>query len=173
MKINKEKLEKSIKYVIIAMVVASLMILGFSKGSGNEIIINGKETNLEYYNVEVIGEVKRPGIYQVENGSCISDIIRLSGGLTKVGTLEGINTATKITEGMRIIVSSKTEATNKICINSCDVEDLINLGLSKSKAQSIINYRRQKTWISYLDEITKISGITDSDYNQIKEFVIL
>ena len=173
MRINKEKLEKSIKYVIIGIVVVVLMILGFSKGSGNEIIINGKETNSEYYNVEVIGEVKRPGIYQVQNGSCISDIIRLSGGLTKVGTLEGINTATKLSEGMRIIISSKTETTNKICINSCDINDLINLGLSKSKAQSIINYRKEKTWISYLEEIKKISGITDSDYNQIKEFVVL
>lgn len=184
-KILKRKKEQIIKYGIIGLVVIVFVILGFYKGVGNEIIINGKEIDTEsvkvsnteldkdYFTVEVIGEVKSPGIYKVSSNSNINDMIRISGGITKTGTLYGINLATKVTEGMRIIVPTVEDAKNKICINNCTLDDLISLGLSKSKAQSIINYRAQKTWISYLDEIVKISGITDSDFNQIKEFIIL
>lgn len=173
MKINKLKLEKIIKYGVIGIVIIVFIILGFSGSGGDKIIINGKENTFEYYKVEVIGEVKNPGIYNVQSGNCISDIIRISGGLTKTGSVKGINLATEVSEGMRIIIPKESESDNKVNLNNCNLEDLISLGLSKSKAQSIINYRIQKTWISYIDEIKKISGITESDFNQIKEFITL
>ena len=104
MKINKLKLEKIIKYGVIGIVIIVFIILGFSGGSGDKIIINGKENTFEYYKVEVIGEVKNPGIYNVQSGNCISDIIRISGGLTKTGSVKGINLATEVSDGMRIII---------------------------------------------------------------------
>ena len=109
MKINKLKLEKIIKYGVIGIVIIVFIILGFSGSGGDKIIINGKENTFEYYKVEVIGEVKNPGIYNVQSGNCISDIIRISGGLTKTGSVKGINLATEVSEGMRIIIPKENK----------------------------------------------------------------
>jgi len=173
-KFGKEKVEKIIKYSLIGLVLVIFIVLGFSSDKRNDIIVSGKENDVKvYYMVEVSGEVKSPGLYKVADTSCIDDLIRLSGGLTKNGTVDGINLAVKVSEGMRIVVPTIEEANVKVSINNCSLDDLINLGLTKTKAQTIINYRTKNIWISYIDELTKISGITESDYNQIKEFIIL
>ena len=36
----------------------------------------------QYYMVDIRGEVNRPGIYKVESGAMINDVIELAGGLT-------------------------------------------------------------------------------------------
>ena len=173
------KLKKGlIKYCVIIIIGLLFLIIGFTS---NTTKANEYEhtTNNTLYNteekimVEIIGEVKNPGIYYVDYDSCIKDLLRLCGGLTKGGTVEFINQAMKLNEGMRIIIPSKEDALGKISINNCSLEDLINIGLTKTKAQAIINYRKEKMWISYVDELTDISGISNSDYNQIKEFIIL
>ena len=56
-----------------------------------------------------------------------------------------------------------------ININQASIEDLKTLnGIGESKAKSIIEYREQNTFTS-IEDIMKVSGISESVFNKIKD----
>lgn len=58
--------------------------------------------------VEIKGEVMYPGIFEVEDGLRVGDIIALAGGLTSDADTSGINQAAKITDEMIIYIPKIT-----------------------------------------------------------------
>ena len=44
-------------------------------------------------------------------------------------------------------------------------------GVGESKAKDIIAYRESNNGFKSIDEITKVSGIGESTYNKIKEYI--
>lgn len=72
--------------------------------------------------------------------------------------------------------NSNTESNNKvsdggkISINSAGVEELKTLpGIGEAKAKDIINYRETNGSFQSIEDITKVSGIGESIFAQIKE----
>ncbi|MCI8547356.1 MAG: hypothetical protein HFJ38_00555 [Bacilli bacterium] len=62
--------------------------------------------------VDIKGEVQVPGLYTLEEGSRVSDVIQLAGGLTEIGDTTVINLSKKIVDEMVIIIYSKEEVLN-------------------------------------------------------------
>ena len=99
-----------------------------------------------------------------------------------IPTVEEIETF--LTEGQEVpyITSSKAGAglgmdtfsnsPAKININTADKELLCTLpGIGSTRADSIISYREQNGNFSTIEDIMKVSGIKDSSFQKIKEYI--
>lgn len=122
--------------------------------------------------VEVKGEVLNPGIYDVSQDLTIYNVITMAGGFLKDADIEGLNLMEKVTDGMTITVKKK--ASGKISINTATKEDLITLtGIGEAKAESIIDYRIANGPFTKLDDLMKVSGISEKVYSKIKDQLCL
>jgi DNA uptake protein and related DNA-binding proteins len=64
--------------------------------------------NLEIY-VHICGAVQKPGVYSIQNGARISDLIKLAGGLRNDAAGDYMNQAKKVSDGQRIYVPTIDE----------------------------------------------------------------
>lgn len=68
---------------------------------------NVRNVNLSY--CEIKGNVKKPGVYLVDNGDVINDIILKAGGLKKGSYTKNINLSKKVKDEMVIYIFSNSE----------------------------------------------------------------
>ena len=160
-----------------------------------------KETSLgeEKIVVEIKGEVKKPNVYELKNGSRIYELIEEAGGPTDEADLSNINRALYLSDGQCIVIknindveseeanlneSLNTEVANSIPanssgeknessiinINTASKETLMTLnGIGESKAQAIIDYRDEIGGFKSVDDITNVSGIGEKTLEKIKD----
>lgn len=96
------------------------------------------------FHVDVKGAVEAPGVYEVNEGAIISDVITLAGGFTEDAVQDTINLSKKVSDEMVIYVYTKKEidksssntgvsTTNSSCnTSSYNIEDCVE------KIESII-----------------------------------
>lgn len=149
--------------------------------------------------VHVIGEVKKPGVIKLKEGSRIIDAINKCGGQTEEADLSKINLAYVLNDGSQIYIPRikediqnttimKTEAGEnvivnnvtqgedeksiKVNLNTATLEKLMTLpGVGESTAQKIIEYRNQNKKFNSVDELKNVSGIGETKLNALKEYV--
>ncbi|MBU3160120.1 helix-hairpin-helix domain-containing protein [Clostridium frigoris] len=138
--------------------------------------------------VDIKGAVKSPGVYEIKNGSRVTDLIKLAGGGAKDADLDATNLSKKLKDEDCIVISKKGEGNkaqmpngsvsnsgtpnssvsssdNKaedviVNINTASKEELMTLtGIGESKANVIIEYREQNGGFKSVDELTKVGGI--------------
>lgn len=159
-----------------------------------------KKTKKELANlvVDIKGMVVNPGVYKVEEGTRINDVISLAGGLKKGADTSNINLAKLVTDEMTIIIYSSEEVLEKykkevcVCdcpyiendacinneenklvnINTCTLEELLTInGIGKAKAQSIIDYRKENGNFNSIEDIKNVPGIGVSLFEKIKDYI--
>lgn len=154
--------------------------LSNEKESSNEIM-NEKKEQLIY--VYVCGEVLNPGVYQVEEGARMYQVIDLAGGVLETAADNYLNLAESVTDGLKIVVPTQEEseklevvqeeaASQFININTANEETLTTLpGIGASKAKSIISYRESKGGFTSIEELMEIEGIKEGVYNKVKDMI--
>lgn len=145
------------------------------------------------FKVNISGEVKNPGIYEVSEDKRVEDIINLSGGVTINAEISSINLSEKVRDGMFILIpkkalethkkdnkvnnkiSNKTNILNsKISINNASVLELIKIkGFGRVKAESIVNYRKINGNFKTLEDLMKVKGIGKKTFDKIKDYIKL
>lgn len=60
--------------------------------------------------VDIKGEVKKPGVYELESGARVEEIVLLAGGFTDTAEERQLNLAEKLTDQQMIYVPNKEEA---------------------------------------------------------------
>lgn len=252
-------IKKYYMYILFIIIVVLIIIIGFVYSNRTtkeveqqiEIPDNKLEEHEEniIYKVDIKGQIKNSGVYELEEGKRIIDVITKAGGLLKDADTSVINLSKKITDEMVIIIYSKDEIkefnkkkeelkneqidkekivkyeevkqecicpnnTNDACIkeeniiinetkdnnkeednseadnkneakdklenssnneliniNSASKEDLLKIkGIGESKADAIIDYREENLFKS-IDEIKNVSGIGDSLFEKIKDYI--
>ena len=149
--------------------------------------------------IHVIGEVKKPGVIKLKEGSRIIDAINKCGGQTEDADLSKINLAYVLDDGSQVYIPRikediqnttimKTEAGNnvivnnvtqtndgkdpKVNLNTATLEKLITLpGVGESTAQKIIEYRNKNKKFKSIDELKNIAGIGEAKFNALKDFI--
>ncbi len=142
-----------------------------------------------YITVDISGEVINPGVYTLEEGSRLFDLIAMAGGLSEKGDIDAINRASTISDGMKIYIPSieddwpvhegsgssfnnNTSSKKVISINNGSMEDLQSIpGIGPVTAERIIKYREIKGNFNSIEEIKNVSGIGDKTFEQIKDYI--
>jgi competence protein ComEA len=123
--------------------------------------------------VDVVGAVKRPGVYRLPAGSRARDAVRRAGGPRKRADLEAVNLAVLLADGEQVRVPLLAAATPTsapaatgavppatVHINSASADDLDALdGIGPALAARIVAYRVAHGGFSSVDELDQVSGI--------------
>jgi len=132
----------------------------------------------ETYKVDIKGEINGPGIYEIEVGKRVMDVINQAGGLTENADTSVINLSKKITDEMVIIIYSREEVNHfketkdleKIVQEKCIQKEenaiqndacITNKGNSSGKVS--IN-------TGTLEELKTLSGIGEAKAKEIISF---
>ena len=145
-----------------------------------------------FWKVYIVGAVKKPGLYSLEQGALVYDAVSIAGGLLPEVDVQTINLAQQLepnlmvrilTEEQRIqqardsslvLVKNNTEigggGGSKININFATKEELMTLsGIGESRAESIIAYREEYGPFQKIEDIMLVSGIKESAFEKIKD----
>ena len=150
--------------------------------------------------VHVTGSVKSPGVVKLKEGSRIEDAIEAAGGLTENADISKVNLAFVVEDGTKIripssqdedigdgdvidsgsgeniVVEENTTSSGKssqiVNINRATVTELETLpGIGASLAGRIVEYRSQNGKFASVEDIKNVSGIGESKFNSIRDFI--
>ena len=149
--------------------------------------------------VHIVGAVKNPGLYEVDEGSRIQEVVSAAGGMTGDAVEGSVNLARVVQDGEQVVVASKSDATTSsssgaassgatagggttggnaiastglVNINTADVAALTTLsGIGESTAKKIVADREQNGPFKNKKDITRVSGIGDKKYEAIKDSI--
>ena len=143
-------------------------------------VLDVQETERECFYVHICGEVKVPGVYEVQEGSRIFEVIELAGGFTDEAAVDYLNMAQPVTDGMKLKVPAvgetaenggfEGETDHKVNLNTADKEELMTLkGIGEARAEDILKYREQHGAFRAVEDIMKVPGIKDAAFQKIKD----
>lgn len=147
-----------------------------------------KAETVKLINVDLKGAVKKEGVYTVQEGSTVNDIIKLSGGIKSNGTLKNINLSKRLEDEMVIYVYTNYELSKanapkevssecvvkEVYIDSCRGESVIkndNQG-SEKKDDNKASESNGKVNINTatLEQLMQINGIGEAKAKTIIEY---
>lgn len=67
------------------------------------------ESNSDIFYIDIKGEVKNPGVYEVDSGKRVIDVVDMAGGFTSNADTSILNLSKKIKDEMSILIYSKKE----------------------------------------------------------------
>lgn len=156
----------------------------------NETVITESETETQsdkkedtFIYVYICGEVQSPGVYQVEEGARLYQVVEMAGGILETASKNYLNLAECVTDGQKIVVPTIEEAeqletsegessSGLVNINTANEETLTTLpGIGTSKAKSIIAYRESKGNFQSIEGLMEIEGIKEGVFSKIKDMI--
>ncbi|MBQ9730844.1 MAG: ComEA family DNA-binding protein [Bacilli bacterium] len=124
--------------------------------------------------VEITGQVKNPGKYEVKEFDSLDSLIELAGGLLDTADEEGFDIYYSLSKKDTSIYIPKDNGGNKISINTSDVDTLQILpGIGEATAIKIVEYREENGDFLLLEHLKRVNGIGDSVFNKIKDYIRL
>ena len=145
--------------------------------------------------VEILGAVKQPGVYCLDQGSRVIDLVNKAGGLMPDAYQRSINQALILEDQVSIYVYRLDEIDNesleidnntasmgnpiqtesntgKININEADLIELQELvGIGPAKAQAILDYRQNNGSFQTIEEVQEVKGIGNKTFDNIKGLI--
>lgn len=170
------------------LIVAAVGIAVFNYiNNNNTVKIDNNEASADeninkQIQVHVAGEVNKPGVYKLDEGSRIMDAVNAAGGFTDKADKNSLNLAKTLEDGVQIMINSidsalqntttqgSTQNNGKININLADLSQLQTLnGVGPATAQKIIDYRNANGKFKTIEDIKKVSGIGEKTYEKFKD----
>lgn len=155
---------------------------------------NKINTEEEKIVIHISGAVNKEGVIEVLSTARIKDAIEMAGGVKENADLTNINLAQVLEDGVKIYIPIKEEqvleekTSKNVEVNNIKLEDsnktnIVNIntanqtqletlpGIGASTALKIINYRKQNGKFNNIEDIKQVSGIGESKFNKIKNFI--
>ena len=148
--------------------------------------------------IHIVGAIKNPGVYQLEEKDRVIDAIKMAGGEAEEANLDAINLAAFIYDGQRIIIpflqAEENEPQNKninfSCQESYELNNLpittsqkININTAEAKkleclpgigpvlSKRIVSFRNKNGFFETIDCIKEVSGIGDKKFEGIEDLI--
>lgn len=129
--------------------------------------------------VHICGEVEKPGVYELPEGSRVYEAVEEAGGFTEDAAADYVNLAQILEDGWKVEIPSKEGQTEvfagiaddgRVDINTAAKEELLTLpGIGESRAESIIAYREKSGGFSRIEDIMKVEGIKEGMFAKMKD----
>jgi len=138
--------------------------------------------------VDVVGAVRRPGLYRLTQGARIADAVTRAGGATEKADLALINLAAPLADGEQVIVPRRGAAAlgapagagsaagapsgGSVHLSTATLEQLDSLpGIGPVTAQKILDYRQKHGAFTSVDGLDAVPGIGPARLDQLKDLV--
>jgi competence protein ComEA len=139
--------------------------------------------------VDVVGAVRRPGLYRLQQGARIADAVARAGGATAKADLALINLAAPLADGEQVVVpkrgaavpsaassgaggSAGVASSGPVHLSTATLEQLDSLpGIGPVTAQKILDYRQKHGAFTSVDELDAVPGIGPARLDQLKDLV--
>jgi len=140
--------------------------------------------------VDVVGAVRRPGLYRLEQGSRIADAVARAGGATPKAELAQVNLAAPLADGEQVVIPKRGApeiapagapgspagagpGAAPIQLSTATLEQLDTLpGVGPATAQKILDYRAKHGAFSSIEELDAVSGIGPKRLDQLRDLVV-
>jgi competence protein ComEA len=123
--------------------------------------------------VDVVGAVRRPGLYRLREGARVADAVQRAGGPSAKAQLELVNLAALVADGEQVAVPRRGAevvqaagstgggaGSGPVHLNSATVEQLDTLpGVGPVTAEKIVTYRQSHGGFGSVDELDAVPGI--------------
>lgn len=135
--------------------------------------------------VDLKGAVTKPGVYKMDDGTRVIDVIKKAGGFREDADQKHVNLALYLQDEMVIyipingeedfLLEQQTQAgenKNKINLNKATSDELQKIpGVGPSKAAQILAYREQNGQFKMIEDLMDVTGIGDKSFGKMKEYI--
>ena len=179
---------KSYIIIVIILITSCISLILENNKNTNSFSINDNELVKKegLIAIYITGEVNNPGVYYIEDGMRLNDIVELCGGFKDTADLSEINLAEKLNDSDKIFIpkivsdnyeeinlEEKNDDSGKININTANKTQLKELdGIGDTLADNIIKYRNNSKFKS-IEDILNVDGIGQAKYEKIKEYICI
>jgi len=138
--------------------------------------------------VDVVGAVRRPGLYRLPHGARIADAVARAGGALGKADLAQVNLAAPLADGEQVVVPRRGAAgsaagaggsggpaapAQPVQLSTATLEQLDSLpGVGPATAQKILDYRTKHGAFSSVDELDAVPGIGPKRLEQLRTLVV-
>ena len=189
---GKQPINKKLLLAVAALVAALIFLINGFSSSSNEKVVVSTDKPVESLAVKpatifvhIVGEVVSPGIYQLDSGSRIVDVVFAAGGFSKSADQASVNLAREVSDGEQILVfqvgaapqlpgNNSSKGSSLISLNRATQSELENLpGVGPALAGRMIDWRMANGGFRKKEDLLNISGIGDKLFAGIKDEVTL
>lgn len=135
--------------------------------------------------IDVVGAVRRPGLYHLTQGARIADALTRAGGATRKADLAAVNLAAPVADGEQVVVPRRGVGgvvaasgpaagapQGPVHLNTATLEQLDGLpGVGPVTAQKILDYRAQHGAFHSADELDAVAGIGPARLDTLRDLV--
>lgn len=163
---------------------------GYSDDTSSIIDESTEPDETDDYPVYLVGAVKFPGIYKINPGTCLFELVEKAGGLTADAAANSINLAMLIQPHQHIYIPDKEEvranpsltdnfyvnnpSSKKVDINYADQKSLEALpGIGPVTARAIIEYREKNGPFVRVEDLMLVPGIKESRFAALCDLIMV
>ena len=146
------------------VIIAGAVVIGLKSGRSQPIEISLDPAPAPEGEIYVTGAVSNPGIYPLQPGDTLEDVLRAAGGATGDADLSRIE--------LNVPEMGEMAELQKININTADAWLLAALpGIGDVRAQAIIAYRQQNGLFRDINELLDVEGFGSVTLDNIRNLI--
>ena len=149
--------------LIVIIITGSAVIWSkHSRGRGIEILLEPEDKSVGL--IYLGGEVNNPGLYPLQAGDSVDDILKAAGGVSDNADLTRLE--------LTVTGNKQAGTSQKVDINRAEAWLLAALpGIGETRAQAIVAYRRKNGPFRDINELLKIPGIGNATFEGVKNLI--
>lgn len=176
--------------IILVLVVAALaVVIGGIRLSAqpvpddaSEVIEDRGAASLPPVYVHVFGAVHEPGLYRLEEGARVVDVIAAAGGLAEGADEAAVNLARRLTDGEHLRVPLVGEvpppeeggvaSDGRVNLNTADADTLDTLPrIGPALAERILQWREDNGAFTSIEDLLAVPGIGEKMFASLRDKV--